>query len=108
MSICSVMTLSEIREMWRELIYSLPQGLSQQAAATHLKVKPCTARLWMKRYGYHSQDGRKTSWTPQRRILSQTLRPDKVDWSESNINIARMYNVSRERVRQVRNRLAAP
>jgi hypothetical protein len=91
---------------WADLIGSLPPGLTLAAAARKLGLKYATVRHWILKCNYAYRDGRAGPWSKARRMPRTIMDPDKVDWTQSNIIIARRFKISRERVRQVRNRLA--
>lgn len=88
---------------WKPLVASLPQGLTVKAAADYLGHNYATVRLWLVRFKYRFTDGRKHAWPLKRRMGITKIDPKRVDWSKSNIAIAKQFNVSRERVRQIRN-----
>jgi hypothetical protein len=92
-------------QFWSEKIKSLPASLTQTQAGKFLKLKSCTVRLWLLRFGYKSPDGREIEWPESRRAKRRIMNPAKVDWSQTNLAIAKKYGISRERVRQVRSRL---
>ena len=82
---------------WKKLIRSLPKGLTFTEAAARLGQDYNATRLAIHKYGYAAVDGRRYSQMPRRKI-----RVEDIDWSKSNIQIARELLASRERVRQLR------
>ena len=94
---------------WKVLIASLPDGLSAVRAAHQLRQPYQRTRKAGRKFGYKFSDGRRFRWgenvaPPNRYVLD----PRKVDWSLSNVEIARRLLISRERVRVVRKRLGMP
>lgn len=87
---------------WKEILKQLPPNLSQAEAARFLGLKHTTVRRWLLLAGYKFKDGRASSWTVSRRRSQMKFIWERADWSKSNIEIAKQFNVSRERVRQVR------
>lgn len=96
------------RASWERLISSLPPNLSQIAAAKYLGQKATTTRYWMVKLGYKFNDGRSNCWPTKRRKKITRLPVNRVDWDLPNVVIAKRFNVSRERVRQVRDELQLP
>lgn len=88
---------------WNRLLRSLPRGLSYLEAADRLGLHYQQVRNAIKRLGYRAIDGRRFSQNHRRKI-----RAEDVDWSMSNIAIARLFGVSKERVRAIRDRLGKP
>ena len=93
------------RKDWEMRIASLPPGLTQWAAAKRLKRSPDTVRGWLLKLGYPYTDGRTCIWDEGRPNRKRKLPFKVVEWSLPNVVIARAHGVSRERVRQVRERL---
>lgn len=85
------------------LIESLPQGLTFEEAARRLQQNYQAVRYHIIKFGYQAVDGRKFSQADRRQ-----LDPTQVDWSQSNIAIAKQFTVSRERVRIIRQQLNLP
>lgn len=92
-------------DKWKTLIAKLPPRLTQAEAARRLKHPHGTVRLWLIRLNYPFVDGRSQHWTKERVTSRQKIDPNKVDWSDRNIDIAARFGVSRERVRQLRERM---
>ena len=88
---------------WEQAIASLVASLTFQEVAKRLGVNYQVARRIINEYGYKAVDGRKFG-----QVENRKLEPDKVDWRMSNVDIARQFGVSRERVRFVRNYLGKP
>ena len=93
------------RKDWERIISSLPPGLTQWEAAKRLNRSPDTVRGWLLRLNYPYTDGRTCIWDEDRPHRQRKLPFKSVDWSLPNVVIARQFKVSRERVRQVRERL---
>lgn len=89
-------------DTWKATIRSLPPGLSLTQAAQHLDKPFGSVRHWIMRLGYKFTDGRSLCWPESRKRKCRTLDPAQVDWSQTNIAIAKQFGVSRERVRQIR------
>ena len=81
----------------RKLLSSVPAGLSLGELARRTGMDYQKARRIAHAAKYRFTDGR--SFAQNRRRL---LDPDKVDWRQPNIDIARSFGVSRERVRKLR------
>lgn len=88
---------------WKRMLRALPKGLTFTEAAQRLGTDYQQTRLAIQRHNYSATDGRRYS---QNRI--RRLAPEQVDWKMSNIDIAREFGVSRERVRVLRDRLGKP
>jgi DNA-binding CsgD family transcriptional regulator len=86
----------EERSRW---IRQLPPNLTIAEVSKRLKVSPATASSWIREAGYRF---RRAPGSGQRHRKVDAGRWSKVDWSKTNIEIARRLGVSRERVRQVR------
>ena len=82
------------------LFSKLPSGLTYTKLARRFRVPYLTALRAAHKFGYAAADGRH-SGQMHRRLFD----PETVDWNKSNIQIARELLVSRERVRQVRNKI---
>jgi len=93
------------RKDWERIISSLPPGLTQWEAAKRLNRSPDTVRGWLLRLNYPYTDGRTCIWDENRPNRQRKLPFKTVDWSLPNVVIARWFRVSRERVRQVRERI---
>lgn len=89
---------------WKSRIQALPKGLTVFAAAKHLGLKYSAVRFWLQKFGYKYADGRSQAWPDKRRRSVTKIRPEKINWKLSNIEIAKKLNVSRERIRQLRNK----
>jgi len=85
------------RTIWKRIIAELPPNLTLAELCQRLDKKYQTVRRAMRVYGYACFDGRRFAMIKYRK-----LKPEAVDWSLPNCEIARQFNVSRERVRQVR------
>lgn len=79
---------------------TLPRGLTFAEAARRLGLDYRKALYVIHKHGYPAVDGRHFGQRSHRR-----LDPSRVDWKQSNIQIARRFRVSRERVRFLRERL---
>lgn len=82
---------------WKDLIKSLPLGLTFSQAAKRLRRDYQCTRQALFKYRYRALDGRHTA-----QLKTRKVNPDKIDWRKSNIQIARELLVSRERIRFVR------
>lgn len=88
---------------WKDLIDCLPPGLTFSEAAKRLGKDYQAVRYAIIRHGYPAADGRRFSQN-----ASRALDPAKVDWSLSNIEIARRLGISKQRVSKVRKQLNLP
>lgn len=79
---------------------SLPEGLTISEVALRLGLGYQRCRTVIRESRYKSTDGRTMAQIKRRKI-----DPDSVDWTLSNIEIARKSGLSRERVRAIRERL---
>lgn len=86
---------------WKELFRSLPHGLSFGEVARRLGIPYQQVRIAIHEHGYKATDGRRFS---SRRIIPV----EKIDWTQSNADISRKFDVSRERIRVLRKRLGKP
>jgi hypothetical protein len=84
-------------------IRTLPENLTFNEAAKRIGLNYQSARRHLIAFGYPHSDGRKYSQSGKRRF-----DPDLADWSQSNIEIASQFGVTRERVRLVRKQLNKP
>lgn len=82
---------------WPALIKSLPKGLTFTQVAKRLRAPYSVARYGIHRYNYKAMDGRHECQLAGRKVV-----PENIDWSLSNVEIARKLLVSRERIRVVR------
>ena len=88
---------------WPKLLSSLPHGLTIGEAAKRLNTPYLSTRAAIRMFGYPVIDGRKYGQRSNRK-----LKLDKVDWTKSNVAIARKFKVSRELVRLRRKQLGHP
>ena len=88
---------------WKQKLRDLPAGLTYSEVASRIGVGYFTARSAMLKHHYDAPDGR---WFSKRG--SRKVKPDKVDWSMPNIAIAKVFRVSRERIRMIRKQLGKP
>lgn len=82
---------------WSKLLGELPPGLTFSQVAKRLKAPYGSTRIAIHCYRYPASDGRAHG---QR--LRRILDPEKVDWSKSDIEIARELLISKQRVNLVR------
>ena len=94
-------------EVWCHAIKQLPPHLTQYEAARRVGKPEQAVRYWLLKCDYPFVDGRTLPWPEQRRKVGRKLNPEDVvkHKNKSNTAIAKMFNVSRERVRQVREAL---
>lgn len=93
---------------WEKRISSLPLGLTVAQAARRLGQKYQAVRLAMIRRNYVAMDSRRASHRSPKLRAQQLFTPTKLEWRKPNVDLARKYGVSRERVRQLRARLGLP
>lgn len=89
------------RTLWEQAIAKLPKGLTVKAIAGRLKKDYSLTNFWLRKFDYQFPDQRgiHLALLAKKRAI---LKPSRVNWSQSNISIAKKFGVSRERVRQVR------
>ena len=85
-----------IRRRWFEKLRPLPAGLDLEEIAGRLREPYHTVYRWAQFFRYPFPDRR--SWKPS--IVDWT----RADWTKRDSDIARTLGVSRERVRQIRQR----
>lgn len=93
------------KTLWEEAIGDLPKGLTATQAAHRLKKPYALTWRWLNHFGYDSPDTRgkhvrSKGWIKKHRRLD----PAKANWKRRDVDLAKQFGVSRERVRQVRNR----
>jgi hypothetical protein len=76
--------------------------MSYREVARKLRCNYWTANKWCKRFGYHSEDGRKNG---HERVAALLLDFAGVDWRKSNQAISNERGQTREWIRQVRQTL---
>ena len=94
-----------IRADWVVRFSTLPPGLSIVQIARKIGCNYNTARLWVRKLNHPFHDGRVGAWPAARRLQRAKFNPALADWSLPNVVLARNHGVSRERIRQLRNRL---
>lgn len=82
-----------------EVIRRSPKPLTISQIAQRLRVPYHSARRLVLKFRYKARDGR-ANGQDHRRIF----HPGKADWRRSNVELARKFGVSRERVRKLRER----
>lgn len=87
------MAETAVRRVWFERLRKLPPGLDADAVARRFGSNYRAVLRWAHVFGYQFRD---------RRRHTDRDRWNKVDWSQTDAQIARELGVSRERVRQVR------
>ena len=88
---------------WKDLIKSLPPGLTFSQAAKRLRRDYQCTRQAIFKYLYRALDGRHSA-----QLKTRKVNPDKIDWRKTNVQIARELLVSRERIRFVRQQAGKP
>lgn len=88
---------------WRIAVDRLAAGLSISEMSRRLGVSYQIARRIAIAYKYPVADARKFGQSARRKIV-----PEEIDWTMSNIAIARKFNISRQRVKVVRDKLGIP
>lgn len=87
------------REQWRNRFDRLPPGLLLSEVAKRLKCTYRLASTWARRLGYEKRNGHLDSWSMDRRRKAWRVPWEKMDWTKTNAQLGRQYNVSREIVR---------
>jgi hypothetical protein len=89
-----------IRRRWFEKLRPLPAGLDLEELSGRLRQPYHTVYRWAQFFRYPFPDRR--SWKPS--VVDWT----KADWTQRDADIARTLGVSRERVRQIRQKNGIP
>jgi len=87
------------QKIWSQMIKALPAGLTAEKAARIFRRSVTLTRRRLKENGYAIKEARKyeiPAWAAA------------ADWSRPNVDIARKFQLSRERVRQFRKKLGHP
>lgn len=93
------------RTEWLETLKKLPGGLSGAEIARRVKQCPQVVSYWTRKLGYKGIDGRANP-KPEKFDSIRRVNVSQIDWSESNNAIlAKRHGISRERVRQLRQRI---
>ncbi len=87
---------------WKKLIRTIPRRSTYEEAAALLGQSYHMTRYWMIRFGKKARR-KNNGLRPETRRLCK-----KADWSKSNIVIAAEFGVTRERIRQIRERIGKP
>ena len=83
----------------KDIIKSLPPGLTLSKAAKLLRYSQSSVRRWMEATGYE--------WaTTEKSLVPKWAKG--INWMMTNSDIARQLGFSRERIRQVRDLLGKP
>lgn len=82
---------------------TLPRGLTFAEASRRLGMSYRKALYAIHKHGYPAIDGRHFGQRGRR-----VLNPSRVDWTETNVRIARRFGISRQRVCVLRERLGKP
>lgn len=91
---------------WPKLISKLPKNLTFTQAANMLLLPYSATRKALLQHGYKFLDGRSLRWAF--RTPPSCVKWGRVDWSQSNVMLAEKYQISREYVRQMRDRFNQP
>jgi len=86
---------------WQNLIATAPPGLSLAALARHLNQEYLQTRYWAKLFGYSWTDGRSLPH-PGKYDHRRKLNPALADWSRTNLELAKQFNISRQRIWELR------
>lgn len=90
---------------WAMSIMMLPDGLTLTQAAKRLGKCYPYASIKLKQHGYKILETR-GGFKGKRKLTPAIIR--RIDWSKSLAALGRKYDVSRERMRQVRNEQSKP
>ena len=90
------------RAEWQHLFDSLPPGLELKRIAKQFRKGYRLTATWARRCNYQAASGHQLLWTAQRRREFSRVNWDSVPWEKRNVDIAKMYGVSREIVRRRR------
>jgi len=91
-------------QTWRARIQDLADNLSALEVASTLGISETYAREVLHTFHYHYRDRRGEANRSRWKLAKKKVNPDKVDWRKTNAVIARQFKVSREYIRQLRNR----
>lgn len=94
------------RSGWKNYFKSIPDGLSLKEISHRIGCSYRTVHIWANAFGYKPANGK--TWTAQRRRQFQRIDWNLIDWSKSNVRLAREHGVSREIVRVRRKEYAQP
>ena len=83
---------------YKRLLSQLPKRLTAKEVSQRLGIDYSKTLRLIKTHRYQATDGRSCAHSARRKI-----RPEEIDWKMSNAEIARLFSVSRERVRVLRN-----
>lgn len=89
------------RREWKELLAKQPRGLSGSDLARRVKQSPSLVIFWAKKLNHRVIDGRKHP-KPEKFDGIRKVKPEDVDWSQSNSAISKKHGVSRQRVWHLR------
>lgn len=89
-----------IERTWKRLFAALPKGLTTNEIKRRLGKPLRTVQYWVARLGYKAADPK--GWIMRRQRHAKHRRWKRVDWSKTNIAIAKQLGISREAVRQMR------
>lgn len=89
---------------WVRRFAAIPNGLTQAEVVKALGLPEPSVRHWIKKLGYPCKDGR-DSWSDERKSQRRKFDWSTIDWSKENVEIARQYGVSRQRIHQIRNQI---
>ena len=93
------------RKEWSSLLAQFPPGLSVAEIGRRIKQSPQLTAYWIKKLKYQAVDGRLHP-KPEKFNKIRRVNPADIDWSEpGNQVLATRHGVSRERIRQVRQRI---
>lgn len=87
------------QKIWSQMIKAIPAGLTAEKAARIFRRSVTLTRRRLKENGYAIKEAKKheiPAWTAE------------ANWTLPNVDIASKFNLTRERVRQVRKRLGYP
>lgn len=84
-------------------IRRLPRRLTGVELSRRLGLDYQAALRLVRKTNYPMTDGRKYSQATERKFI-----PEEADWSKSNVELAKIWGVTRERVRAVRKTLKIP
>lgn len=85
--------------LWKQLIQALPKGKPAEWVASIFRRDPVTVRRILIKHGYE---------LPKKRKYQLPEWVCRVDWKQTNAEIAKKFKISRERVRQFRKKLGKP
>lgn len=94
-------------DQWKELLASMPPGLTFDELAARISVTPSCAFKQAKIHGYALGDGHTLQWNMFRVKKGLETRWRKIDWTKGDSELGRKYKRSRQWFFQLRRKRTA-